>query len=252
MTDNENYYRRGLGLKAEVKPVLRAEYGSALVEAMKASGNKLILGRMTFRMAASLGFCYGVDRAVEYAYETCRKFSHRKIFLVGEIIHNPLVNSQLKSMGVTFLYPDSEGEFDFTPVQPSDVVVLPAFGVAIDAFERLRDIGCVLVDTTCGSVLHVWKRVEQYSRDGFTSLIHGKYRHEETRATSSQVLKYDGGSFIVVRNMDEARLVCDYIRGTATADVIQAAFAGKTSDGFDPELHLGRIGVANQTTMLAT
>jgi len=252
MIDNANYYRRGLGLKAEVKPVLRAEYGSSLVEAMKASGHKLTLGRITFRMAASLGFCYGVDRAVEYAYETCRKFSHRKIFLVGEIIHNPLVNSQLKSMGVTFLYPDSEGEFDFTAVQPSDVVVLPAFGVAIDAFERLRDIGCVLVDTTCGSVLHVWKRVEQYSRDGFTSLIHGKYRHEETRATSSQVLKYDGGSFIVVRNMDEARLVCDYIRGTATADVIQAAFAGKTSDGFDPELHLGRIGVANQTTMLAT
>lgn len=252
MNANETYYRRGLGLKAEVKPMLRAEYGSALVEAMKASGHTLTVGRITFRMAASLGFCYGVDRAVEYAYETCRKFTDRKIFLVGEIIHNPLVNNQLAAMGVTFLYQDSEGEFDFSDVQPADVVMLPAFGVAIDAFERLRGIGCVLVDTTCGSVLHVWKRVEQYSRDGFTSLIHGKYRHEETRATSSQVLKYEGGSFIVVRNMDEAQLVCDYIRGTATADEILAEFAGKTSDGFDPELHLSRIGVANQTTMLAT
>ncbi len=252
MTEIDNYYRRGLGLKAEVKPLLKAEYGSALVEAMKASGHSLTVGRITFRMAASLGFCYGVDRAVEYAYETCRKFPDRAIFLVGEIIHNPLVNSQLEAMGVTFLYPDSEGEFDFTPVQPSDVVILPAFGVAIEAFERLRTIGCVLVDTTCGSVLHVWKRVEHYSRDGFTALIHGKYRHEETRATSSQVFKHDGGSFIVVRNMDEAELVCSYIRGTTTSEAIRAAFVGKTSEGFDPEIHLDRIGVANQTTMLAT
>lgn len=251
MNESDNYYRRGLGLKAEVKPLLKAEYGSALVETMKASGHQLRAGRLTFRMAKSLGFCYGVDRAVEYAYETCEKFPDRRIYLVGEIIHNPLVNRQLESMGVMFLYPDAEGNFDFTLVQQSDVVILPAFGVAIDAFERLRDIGCVLVDTTCGSVLHVWKRVEGYARDGFTALIHGKYRHEETRATSSQVLKHDGGSFLVVRNMDEVNLVCDFIRGTADADAIRTAFAGKTSEGFDPELHLDRIGVANQTTMLA-
>ena len=143
MNESDNYYRRGLGLKAEVKPLLQAEYGSALVEAMKASGHQLRVGRLTFRMAKSLGFCYGVDRAVEYAYETCEKFPDRRIYLVGEIIHNPLVNSQLESMGVMFLYPDAEGNFDFTLVRQSDVVILPAFGVAIDAFERLRDIGCV-------------------------------------------------------------------------------------------------------------
>ena len=251
MNETDNYYRRGLGLKSEVKPLLKAEYGSALVEAMKASDHKLRVGRLTFRMAKSLGFCYGVDRAVEYAYETCQKFPDRQIYLVGEIIHNPLVNSQLEAMGVTFLYPDAEGEFDFAVVQPTDVVILPAFGVAIDAFERLRAIGCVLVDTTCGSVLHVWKRVESYARDGFTALIHGKYRHEETRATSSQVLKHDGGSFLVVRNMVEVELVCDFIRGTVGADAIRTAFAGKTSEGFDPDIHLERIGVANQTTMLA-
>ena len=252
MNQSDNYYRRGLGLKAEVKPVLAVEYGSALVEAMKASDHELKVGRLTFRMAKSLGFCYGVDRAVEYAYETCRKFPDRRIFLVGEIIHNPLVNRQLESMGVVFLYPDDAGNFDFAPVEQSDVVILPAFGVAIDAFERLRDIDCVLVDTTCGSVLHVWKRVESYARDGYTALIHGKYRHEETRATSSQVLKHDGGNFLVVRNMDEVELVCDFIRGTTDADSIRKAFAGKTSDGFDPDSHLARSGVANQTTMLAT
>jgi 4-hydroxy-3-methylbut-2-enyl diphosphate reductase len=252
MSKNDNYYRRGLGLKAQVKPALQAEYGSALVEAMKASDHQLKAGRLTFHMARSLGFCYGVDRAVEYAYETCRKFPDRRIFLVGEIIHNPLVNHQLESMGVKFLYPDADGEFDFTPVERSDVVILPAFGVSIDAFERLRAIDCVLVDTTCGSVLHVWKRVESYARDGFTALIHGKYRHEETRATSSQVLKHEGGSFLVVRDMDEADLVCDFIRGDADADAVRRAFAGKTTEGFDPEVHLQRIGVANQTTMLAT
>ena len=235
-----------------MKPLLQAEYGSALVESMKASDHQLKVGRLTFRMAKSLGFCYGVDRAVEYAYETCEKFPDRRIFLVGEIIHNPMVNHRLESMGVTFLHPDAEGEFDFTRIQPSDVVILPAFGVSIEAFERLREIGCVLVDTTCGSVLHVWKRVEHYSRDGFTALIHGKYRHEETRATSSQVLKHDGGSFLVVRNMDEVKLVCDFIRGTVGGEAIRTAFAGKTSEGFDPELHLDRIGIANQTTMLAT
>ena len=252
MSNNGNYFRRGLGLKAEVKPVLEREYGSAVVEAMKSSDYRLEVGRLTFRLARSLGFCYGVDRAVEYAYETCRKFPDRRIFLVGEIIHNPLVNSQLAEMGVTFLYPDDDGGFDFSPVQPSDVVILPAFGVAIDAFQTLRELDCVLVDTTCGSVLHVWKRVEGYARDGFTALVHGKYRHEETRATSSQVLRYEGGSYLVVRDMEEAELVCAYIRGEVDADTIRERFAGKTSDGFDPETHLQKIGVANQTTMLAT
>jgi 4-hydroxy-3-methylbut-2-enyl diphosphate reductase len=246
------YYRRGLGLKAEVKPLLQAEYGSALVEAMKANDFTLSIDRFTFRMAKSLGFCYGVDRAVEYAYETCRKFPERRIFLVGEIIHNPLVNRQLEGMGVRFLYPDSDGRFDFSEVAPEDVVILPAFGVAIDAFEELRALGPTLVDTTCGSVLHVWKRVESYAREGFTALIHGKYRHEETRATSSQVFKHEGGTYIVVRDYDETDLICSFIRGESGAEEIRARFAERTSPGFDPERDLQRIGVANQTTMLAT
>jgi 4-hydroxy-3-methylbut-2-enyl diphosphate reductase len=250
--NGDNYFRRGLGLKAQVKPLLADAYGSEIVKAIKAADYRLTIGRFTFRMARSLGFCYGVDRAVEYAYETCAKFGDRRIFLVGEIIHNPHVNQQLRERGVRFLFPDEEGQFDFSPVHEDDVVIIPAFGVKLEDLEQLRRIGCVLVDTTCGSVLHVWKRVEAYARDGFTSVIHGKYFHEETRATSSQVLKYPGGRYLVVRDMDETALLCAFIRGEVDAAVILETFAGRVSEGFDPQRDLARVGVANQTTMLAS
>src|SRR6185369_7160469 len=169
----------------------------------------------------------------------------------GEIIHNPHVNDRLREMGVEILMRDSGAAFDFARIGAEDVVILPAFGVTIDDFAALREIGCVLVDTTCGSVLNVWKRVESYARDGFTALIHGKYYHEETRATASQVRKHGEGHYLIVRHMDEARLVCDYIEGKVSTAELMAAFAHAVSPGFDPELHLRRIGVANQTTMLA-
>ena len=250
--NGDNYFRRGLGLKAQVKPLLAEAYGSAIVKAIKAADYRLTLGRFTFRMARSLGFCYGVDRAVEYAYETCTKFGDRRIFLVGEIIHNPHVNQQLSDRGVRFLLPDELGRFEFSLVEKDDVVIIPAFGVKLGDLEKLRQIGCILVDTTCGSVLHVWKRVEAYARDGFTSVIHGKHFHEETRATSSQVLKYPNGRYLVVRDMDETDLVCAFIRGEVGSDVIRETFAGRASEGFDPDQDLARIGVANQTTMLAS
>ncbi|MBT8479124.1 MAG: 4-hydroxy-3-methylbut-2-enyl diphosphate reductase [Gemmatimonadetes bacterium] len=250
--NGDNYFRRGLGLKAEVKPLLAEAYGSEIVKAIKASDYRLTVGRFTFRMARSLGFCYGVDRAVEYAYETCAKFAGRRIFLVGEIIHNPHVNQQLSDRGVRFLLPGEDGEFDFSPVRADDVVIIPAFGVQIADLDKLREIGCVLVDTTCGSVLHVWKRVESYARDGFTAVIHGKHFHEETRATSSQVLKYPEGRYLVVRDMEETDIVCGFIRGEVDSSVIQAKFMERASEGFDPETDLARIGVANQTTMLAS
>jgi len=193
-----------------------------------------------------------VERAVEYAYQTRRKFPDRRIVLVGEIIHNPHVNARLEEMGVEILRrPSPTDPFDFGGIEPADVVVLPAFGVTIGDFESLRAIGCALVDTTCGSVLNVWKRVESYARDGFTALIHGKYYHEETRATASQVTKYAAGHYIIVRDMAEARLVCDFIEGKAAAAAISSAFGHAVSTGFDPRRHLQRIGVANQTTMLA-
>jgi 4-hydroxy-3-methylbut-2-enyl diphosphate reductase len=252
VSTEETYFRRGLGLRDEVQPLLKSEYGSALVSLIQARDHRLDAGRLHFRLAESFGFCYGVDRAVEYAYETRRKFPERRIFLVGEIIHNPHVNSQLRATGIEFLYPDEAGRFDFERVGADDVVILPAFGVGIEDFERLRSMDCVVVDTTCGSVLLVWKRVEAYARDGYTAIIHGKHYHEETRATSSQVRKYPDGKYLVVRDMDEAEVVCAYIRGEGDREAFLARFAGKHSSELDPDRDLERIGVANQTTMVAS
>jgi 4-hydroxy-3-methylbut-2-en-1-yl diphosphate reductase len=252
----QTYFRRGLGLKKEIEPVLAAEYHSALVEQIRASGYTAQFGTITLRLAADFGFCYGVDRAVDYAYQATFKFPDRRIFLVGEIIHNPHVNARLRHAGVTFLYPDAaSGVFDFGGIGADDVVIMPAFGVTMTDFNRLKEIGCILVDTTCGSVLNVWKRVEAYARDGFTSLIHGKYFHEETRATASQANPDAGGRYIIVRDMDEAQLVMDYIEQKTTAlsrDAFLQHFRDKASPGFDPDRDLVRVGVANQTTMLAS
>ena len=251
-SESATYFRKGFGLKSEVQDELAADYGGAVVDLLRSRDYSLTVGDVTIRLAREFGFCYGVERAVEYAYQTRRKFPDRRIVLVGEIIHNPLVNDRLRSTGVEILArPEPTGAFDFTSITPSDVVILPAFGVTIDDFNALRTIGCILVDTTCGSVLNVWKRVESYARDGFTALIHGKYYHEETRATASQVRNYDDGQYLIVRDMDEARIVCDYIEGHVSADELLATFAAAVSPGFDPAIHLHRIGVANQTTMLA-
>jgi 4-hydroxy-3-methylbut-2-en-1-yl diphosphate reductase len=252
----QTYFRRGLGLKKEIEPVLAAEYHSVVVEDIRARGYVATFGDITLRLAEDFGFCYGVDRAVDYAYQTTHKFPDRRIFLVGEIIHNPHVNRRLSDSGVTFLYPEAAtGEFDFSGLTSDDVVIMPAFGVTMADFQRLKDIGCVLIDTTCGSVLNVWKRVESYARDGFTALIHGKYFHEETRATASQANTATGGKYIIVRDMDEARLVMEYIEqsdSALTRDAFREHFREKASAGFDPDTDLDRIGVANQTTMLAT
>jgi len=251
VTDQSTYFRKGFGLKAEVEETLSADYNGQLVDLLRASDYTLSAGPVTVRLAREFGFCYGVERAVDYAYQTRAKFPDRRIFLAGEIIHNPHVNAKLRQMGIIFLQSGEEG-FDFSGVQPEDVVILPAFGVTIGDFERLRALGCVMVDTTCGSVLNVWKRVENYAKDGYTSLIHGKYYHEETRATASQVARYAGGSYIVVRNMEQARDVCDYIEGQGLArEAFMARYEKQVSPGFDPDVHLVKVGVANQTTMLA-
>jgi 4-hydroxy-3-methylbut-2-enyl diphosphate reductase len=249
--EHSTYFRKGFGLKADVQGDLSADYNGRIVDTLREHDYTLTVEDVTIRLAREFGFCYGVERAVEYAYQTRRKFPDRRLLLVGEIIHNPHVNSKLRSMGIEILTPDADGTFDFSSVRAEDVVILPAFGVTMAAFEALRATGCVLVDTTCGSVLNVWKRVETYARDGYTALIHGKHYHEETRATASQVLKYPGGSYLVVRDMTEAREVCDYIEGRGDREAFLARYGKAVSPGFDPDVHLRRVGVANQTTMLA-
>jgi len=245
------YFRKGFGLKSVIAGRLAADYHSALVETLRANDYRLRVGPLTFRLAREFGFCYGVDRAVEYAYETRTKFPDRRIFLVGEIIHNPHVNQKLGGMGITLLAHRQDGEFDFSTVTPDDVVIMPAFGVTIRDFERLRAIGCILVDTTCGSVLNVWKRVESYARDCFTAIIHGKHYHEETKATASQVMKYPEGRYLVVFDMAEARMVCDFIEGGGSLPSLETKFRHAVSPGFDFERDLTRVGLANQTTMLS-
>jgi 4-hydroxy-3-methylbut-2-enyl diphosphate reductase len=245
------YFRKGFGLKSEIAGRLAADYHSGVVEALRSGNYRLDVGPLTFRLAREFGFCYGVDRAVEYAYEARTKFPGRRLFLVGEIIHNPHVNQKLRDMGITILAHREDGEFDFSHLTPEDVVIMPAFGVTIRDFQRLRAIGCVLVDTTCGSVLNVWKRVESYARDGFTAVIHGKHYHEETKATASQVMKYPEGRYLVVFDMAEARMICDFIEGRGTVAELEAKFRQAVSPGFDFERDLTRVGIANQTTMLS-
>ena len=271
-TGPATYFRKGFGLKSEIQSELDSDYTGHLVDLLKEQEYTLTKDDVTIRLAKEFGFCYGVERAVEYAYQARKKFPDRTIYLAGEIIHNPHVNSKLQAMGIEFLMPGkvgggsreagggvpetgsggvTGGRIDFSGVKAEDVVILPAFGVTIGDFEILRQIGCVMVDTTCGSVLNVWKRVESYARDGFTSLIHGKYYHEETRATASQAEKYEGGHYFIVRNMEEAQLVCDFIEGRLSATALMERFAHAASPNFDPARDLKRIGVANQTTMLA-
>jgi 4-hydroxy-3-methylbut-2-enyl diphosphate reductase len=250
----QTYFRRGFGLKKDLRPLIDAEYQSALVQRIRARGYVDAFGDVTVRLAQEFGFCYGVDRAVDYAYETVHNFPNKRIYLVGEIIHNPHVNRRMKDMGISFIYADDHGRFDFSTLAAEDVVIMPAFGVTTHDFATLSEVGCILVDTTCGSVLHVWKRVESYARDGFTAVIHGKYTHEESRATASQVNKYEGGKYVIVRDMDEAMMLCDFIArrpGHLGPNELAAHFAAKASPGFDPERDLEFVGVANQTTMLA-
>ena len=250
----QTYFRKGFGLKKELRPLIDADYHSAVVERIRSRGYTDQFGDVTVHLAKEFGFCYGVDRAIDYAYETVHQFPDRQIHLLGELIHNPHVNKRMTDMGIAFLYPDAGGNFDFSHLTPEDVVILPAFGLTLRDFENLKKVGCILVDTTCGSVLVVWKRVEKYAKDGFTAVIHGKYTHEESRATASQVEKHEGGKYIIVRDMEEGELLFDYIAkrpGHLSREAFIEHFASKASEDFDPDTDLEYIGVANQTTMLA-
>jgi 4-hydroxy-3-methylbut-2-enyl diphosphate reductase len=241
-------FRKGLDLKHAVAGMLADNYHSAIVEQIKAEDFTYRAGRLTVHLAREFGFCYGVDRAVDYAYQTRERFPDRTVYLTGEIIHNPHVNDKLRTMGIRFLS-DAGGNLD--QLGSSDVVILPAFGVTVAMLESLDRRGCTLVDTTCGSVLNVWKNVRRYAEGGFTSVIHGKVWHEETQATASQAVQY-GGKHIVVFDRAETEIVCDYIRRGGDAAAFLDRFKNAVSPGFDPDGDLQRIGLANQTTMLMT
>jgi len=246
------YFPRGFGLKSQIEGQLADDYRSRIVEYLKAHQFTLRAGDLTFRLAGEFGFCYGVDRAVEYAYETRTRFPDRSLFITGEIIHNPHVNQRLREMGIQFLEGEGAAADAWSALHAGDVVILPAFGVTVQQMGLLREKGCTLVDTTCGSVLNVWKNVERYARDGFTSLIHGKYNHEETRATASRTSLHGGGAYLVVRDLEQTARVTEFIRRGGDAQEFQGEFRQACSEGFDPHADLVRVGLANQTTMLSS
>ncbi len=225
-------------------------YQSSLVEKIKDQGGKLTCGNTTLLLAQDFGFCYGVERAIDLAYASRKVFPENRIFLIGEIIHNPEVNRQLREMDIVSL-PWREIDSSYDDLTEDDVVIVPAFGAPTHFMDKIEERGCYTVDTTCGDVMKVWRRVRGYAKDGITSIIHGKADHEETRATSSRALGEQGqGHYLVILTLADTDFVCEYIRNGGDRDAFLERFRGSYSNGFDPDRDLKKIGVANQTTML--
>ncbi|MBD2137391.1 4-hydroxy-3-methylbut-2-enyl diphosphate reductase [Anabaena sp. FACHB-1237] len=239
-----NYNRKGFGHQAEVATQLQSEYQSNLIQEIRDRNYTLTRGDVTIRLAQAFGFCWGVERAVAMAYETRQHFPTQNIWITNEIIHNPSVNKRMQEMGVEFI-PVMDNKKDFSVVNQSDVVILPAFGASVEEMQILNDKGCQIVDTTCPWVSKVWNTVEKHKKGDYTSIIHGKYKHEETVATSSFA-----GKYLIVLNLKEAEYVTNYILNGGNREEFLAKFSKACSSGFDPDRDLERVGIANQTTML--
>lgn len=234
---------------AAVQAQVETHYRSEIVERLRAAGGVLSVGDVTVRLAKQFGFCYGVERAIDLAYAAAKVFKGKRIFILGEIIHNPEVNRQIAELGITNIIPPGR-EADLTGITSDDVVIVPAFGTDVRTVARLKEIGVQIVDTTCGDVMSVWKRVRQNAQDDMTSVIHGKASHEETKATASRALSESRGHYLIVLTLEDTDYVCNYIRHGGDKAAFLERFRGAMSPGFDPDLHLQRVGVANQTTMM--
>ncbi|AFZ50514.1 LOW QUALITY PROTEIN: (E)-4-hydroxy-3-methyl-but-2-enyl pyrophosphate reductase [Dactylococcopsis salina PCC 8305] len=241
---SDKYHRRGFGHEEEINELLQSEYQSNLIQEIRDNNYRLKKGNVTIRLAEAFGFCWGVERAVAIAYETRQHFPKERIWITNEIIHNPSVNQHLRDMNVGFI-PVENGEKDFSVVDEGDVVILPAFGASVTEMQLLNDLGCTIVDTTCPWVSKVWNSVEKHKKKSYTSIIHGKYHHEETVATSSFAEKY-----LVVLNLEEAQYVANYILHGGDKEAFLEKFYQAYSPGFDPDVDLDKVGIANQTTML--
>jgi 4-hydroxy-3-methylbut-2-enyl diphosphate reductase len=244
LQQSENYHRRGFGHDAEVAGTMNSEYQSDLIQTIRDSSYRYCQGDVTILLAESFGFCWGVERAVAMAYEAREHFPTEKIWITNEIIHNPSVNQRLREMNVGFIEVVGS-EKDFSVVDRGDVVILPAFGASVSEMQLLDDKGCKIVDTTCPWVSKVWNSVEKHKKRDYTSIIHGKYAHEETVATSSFADRY-----LVVLNLEQAKYVTNYILNGGNREEFLDKFKNAYSEGFDPDRDLEQVGIANQTTML--
>jgi 4-hydroxy-3-methylbut-2-enyl diphosphate reductase len=242
---NSKYHRKGFGLKELIQEELSQEYDSQLIADIRKNGGSFKLEDVTIKLAQAFGFCWGVDRAVSMAYETRKQFPDRNIWITNEIIHNPLVNVNLRQMNISFVPIINNDIKDFSCIGDGDVVILPAFGASIEEMKLLESKNCEIVDTTCPWVSRVWNRVDKYKKADFTAIIHGKYNHEETIATSSRAEHY-----LIVQNLEEAEWVANYILNGGKKEEFLTKFKDACSKGFDPDIHLNHLGVANQTTML--
>ena len=254
LNQSDNYHRKGFGHQADVAVVLESEYQSDLIQEIRDRNYTLTRGDVTIRLAESFGFCWGVERAVAIAYETRQHFPTQQIWITNEIIHNPSVNQRLREMNVKFIQVE-QGVKNFDTIDRGDVVILPAFGASVQEMQLLNDKGCTIVDTTCPWVSKVWNTIEKHKKKDYTSIIHGQYKHEETVATSSFADKY-----LIILNMAEANYVADHILMDSTSAEAKlqrrteflTKFSQAYSIGFDPDIDLERVGIANQTTMLKT
>ena len=234
---------------AAVQAQVETHYRSEVVERVRANGGVLSVGGVTVKLAKQFGFCYGVERAIDLAYAARKVFADKRVFILGEIIHNPEVNRQIADMGiVNIVGPDRTAHVD--GLTSEDVVIVPAFGTDVGTLARLKESGVQIVDTTCGDVMSVWKRVKQNATEDMTSIIHGKASHEETRATASRAVVGGRGHYLIVLTLADTDFVCDYIRAGGNRAEFLERFEGAMSEGFDPDKHLSRVGVANQTTMM--
>jgi len=232
-----------------VQAQVLSHYRSELVDGIRARGGVVSAGGITIKLAKEFGFCYGVERAIDLAYAARKAYPDKPIYILGEIIHNPEVNDQIRNMGIKFLS-GKEKNADIEDICAGDIVIIPAFGTEVATMDKLRAKGCQFVDTTCGDVMSVWKRVRQYANELVTSIIHGKAWHEETKATSSRATANGSGHYLVVFTLAETDYVCNYILHGGNKQEFLEKFKGAYSPGFDPDVHLQVVGVANQTTML--
>jgi 4-hydroxy-3-methylbut-2-enyl diphosphate reductase len=225
-------------------------FHSSIVEKLRDNGGKVTVANTTVLLAEQFGFCYGVERAIDLAYASRKVFPENRIYLIGEIIHNPDVSRHLREMNIVSL-PWKELDSSYDELTEDDVVIVPAFGAPTEFMDKIEGKGCYVVDTTCGDVMKVWRRVRGYAKDGFTSIIHGKSNHEETRATASRALgEKSEGHYLIVLTLADVDYVCDFLRHGGDKQEFLTRFKDGVSPGFDPELHLRQVGIANQTTML--